>query len=117
MKSAKNNREINKIKITTNNEAKRDHLLEHGFPFEGVRYRCEEYRRNPSSATSAKSLATPPKTAGIPKTPAVSVEIATGPQTAAGKLGSAPTAKKATAPSTQDVSPGRPPMSKRRPKP
>ena len=44
MKSAKDNREINKMKITTNNEAERDHLLEHCFPFEGVRYHCEEYR-------------------------------------------------------------------------
>ena len=44
MKSAKDNREINKIKITTNNEAERDYLLENGFPFEGVRYHCEEYR-------------------------------------------------------------------------
>ena len=44
MKSAKDNREINKVKITTNNEGERDHLLEHGFPFDGVRYHCEEYR-------------------------------------------------------------------------
>ena len=44
MRSAQNNRDITKLKITTNSEAKRDHLLEHGFPFEGVKYRCEEYR-------------------------------------------------------------------------
>ena len=31
MRSARNNRNINRIKITTNNEAERDHLLEMAF--------------------------------------------------------------------------------------
>ena len=38
MRSDRNNRDIIKMKITTNNEAERDHLLENGFPFEGVKY-------------------------------------------------------------------------------
>ena len=119
MKSAKNNREINKIKITTNNECERDHLLEHGFPFEGVRYHCEEYRPQKETVQCYKcqKFVTPPKTAGRLKTPAESVEIATGPQTAARKPGSAPTVREATPPPTQDVPPGRPPMLKRRPRP
>ena len=32
------------MKINTNNEAERDHLLENGFSLDGVKYHCEEYR-------------------------------------------------------------------------
>ena len=32
------------MKINTNNEAERDHLLQNGFSLDGVKYHCEEYR-------------------------------------------------------------------------
>ena len=44
MRSAQDNRDTNKMKITTNNEAERDHLLENGFSLDGIKYRGEEYR-------------------------------------------------------------------------